>query len=542
MRYDSLKRGFEAVAAGILLLVLSPLLAAVALAVRRSGPGPILFRQGRVGLRGKPFDILKFRTMRTSPDAGPLITSAGDPRVTRVGRVLRRWKLDELPQLVNVLRGEMSFVGPRPEVPRYVDMFAEAYQELLAVRPGITDLASLTFRDEETLLARSANAEELYVHEILPLKLALSRAYVRRLHRHPRRRAAPREGPERARPRSAHVRPEAAPGLPREPALRAHPGRRNGCRQAGRGHAGSVCRRAPRGSRGRSGVRARRELHVARERDRDAPDQGGRAGLRGAAAHLLLELLGVRDQHRRGGRDERGQPGLPLRAQQGRERTRAPPQRRRELLRHDPPLRDGLRPLAAPALRPGGESLHRPGHGGREDHAHGAEPVAALRPRAGPRARDRGRARGRPRAHARAGLQRGRPPAQHDDRPARRARPEGRVARAPRRDRRDGVEGPAELCRLVREDPSRPGLRGGDVHGERDRGDRLGVQEGELRPLQGRRLLERRDDEEGTLGLPAGRSDGARPPARRGARARAPLAERASRASGRSPLTLGASW
>jgi len=144
MRYDSLKRGFEAVAAGILLLVLSPLLAAVALAVRRSGPGPILFRQGRVGLRGKPFDILKFRTMRTSPDAGPLITSAGDPRVTRVGRVLRRWKLDELPQLVNVLRGEMSFVGPRPEVPRYVDMFAEAYQELLAVRPGITDLASLT--------------------------------------------------------------------------------------------------------------------------------------------------------------------------------------------------------------------------------------------------------------------------------------------------------------------------------------------------------------------------------------------------------------
>src|SRR5881398_3319336 len=179
MRYDSLKRGLEAVAAGIFVLVLSPLLAAVALAVRCSGPGPILFRQARVGLRGKPFDILKFRTMRISSDPGPLITSAGDPRVTRVGRVLRRWKLDELPQLLNVLRGEMSFVGPRPEVRRYVDMFAETYRELLAVRPGITDPASVAFRDEEALLGRSPNAEELYVHEILPRKLELSQAYVR---------------------------------------------------------------------------------------------------------------------------------------------------------------------------------------------------------------------------------------------------------------------------------------------------------------------------------------------------------------------------
>src|SRR5205809_7139523 len=112
MRYDSLKRGFEVVGAGILLLVLSPLLAAVALAVRCSGPGPILFRQGRVGLRGKPFDILKFRTMRTSPDSGPLITSGGDPPVTRVGRVLRRRKLDELPQAVHRPRAQAGFVGP----------------------------------------------------------------------------------------------------------------------------------------------------------------------------------------------------------------------------------------------------------------------------------------------------------------------------------------------------------------------------------------------------------------------------------------------
>ena len=177
--YDTLKRCFDVVGASILLVLLSPLFAAAALAVRSSGPGPILFRQARVGRGGKPFDILKFRTMRASQRPGPLITTAGDPRVTRVGRVLRRWKLDELPQLINVLRGEMSFVGPRPEVPRYVDMFAETYRELLAVRPGITDPASVAFRDEEALLGRSPNAEELYVHEILPRKLELSQAYVR---------------------------------------------------------------------------------------------------------------------------------------------------------------------------------------------------------------------------------------------------------------------------------------------------------------------------------------------------------------------------
>ena len=178
--YDALKRCIDLVVAIVLLLVLSPVLAVAAIAVKCSGPGPIFFRQTRVGRGGKPFDILKLRTMRPTRSPGPLITGAGDPRVTRVGRVLRRWKVDELPQLVNVLRGEMSFVGPRPEVPRYVDMFAEQYRELLAVRPGITDIASMAFRDEETLLGRSSNPEDLYVREILPRKLALSHAYVRR--------------------------------------------------------------------------------------------------------------------------------------------------------------------------------------------------------------------------------------------------------------------------------------------------------------------------------------------------------------------------
>jgi len=178
--YDALKRCLDLVVAIVLLLVLSPVLAVAAIAVKCSGSGPIFFRQTRVGRGGKPFEILKFRTMRTTSSPGPLITGAGDPRVTRVGRVLRRWKVDELPQLVNVLRGEMSFVGPRPEVPRYVDMFAEQYRELLAVRPGITDLASMAFRDEEILLGRSPDPEDLYVREILPRKLALSHAYVRR--------------------------------------------------------------------------------------------------------------------------------------------------------------------------------------------------------------------------------------------------------------------------------------------------------------------------------------------------------------------------
>ena len=178
--YDALKRCIDLVVAIALLVFLSPVFAVAAMAVKCSGSGPIFFRQVRVGRGGKPFEILKFRTMRTTRSPGPLITGAGDPRVTRVGRVLRRWKVDELPQLVNVLRGEMSVVGPRPEVPRYVDMFAEQYRELLAVRPGITDIASMAFRDEEILLGRSPNPEDLYVREILPRKLALSHAYVRR--------------------------------------------------------------------------------------------------------------------------------------------------------------------------------------------------------------------------------------------------------------------------------------------------------------------------------------------------------------------------
>lgn len=144
--------------------------------------GPVFFRQERVGRNFRPFRIFKFRTMVVdAPRLGGQITSGHeDPRITRVGRFLRRWKLDELPQLFNVVCGDMSLVGPRPEVPRYVEMFRDEYKEVLRVRPGITDLASIKFRDEASLLSGSADPEQTYVKEILPEKLALAREYVAR--------------------------------------------------------------------------------------------------------------------------------------------------------------------------------------------------------------------------------------------------------------------------------------------------------------------------------------------------------------------------
>jgi len=144
--------------------------------------GPVFFRQERVGRGFRPFRIFKFRTMVVDAPqrGGPITSGHDDPRITRVGRFLRRWKFDELPQFVNVVMGEMSLVGPRPEVPRYVEMFRSDYVEILTIRPGITDLASIKFRDEASLLAGSANPEQTYVHEILPQKLALAREYVAR--------------------------------------------------------------------------------------------------------------------------------------------------------------------------------------------------------------------------------------------------------------------------------------------------------------------------------------------------------------------------
>mgnify|MGYP002382085273 CR=1 FL=1 len=173
------KRLFDVLAAGIGLVLLSPLLLLIAVWVKRDSPGPVLFRQERVGRHGRPFLIHKFRTMRVEP--GPLITIGQDPRITRSGAWLRASKLDELPQLWDVLRGAMSLVGPRPEVPRYVALYPpELREQVLSVRPGITDPASLAFRNEAELLAAADDPEREYVEVVMLEKLKLAADYAGR--------------------------------------------------------------------------------------------------------------------------------------------------------------------------------------------------------------------------------------------------------------------------------------------------------------------------------------------------------------------------
>ena len=181
---DAAKRALDVLLAALGLALLSPLFAFIALRVKRDAPGPVFFRQERVGRGGRLFRIHKFRTMRVT-DGGPQITAAGDDRITASGRWLRRSKLDELPQLIDVLKGDMSLVGPRPEVPRYMALYPDAVRrEVLSVRPGMTDLAAIEFRDEERLLAaaqsRGEDPESVYVREVLPVKQRYYLDYVRR--------------------------------------------------------------------------------------------------------------------------------------------------------------------------------------------------------------------------------------------------------------------------------------------------------------------------------------------------------------------------
>ena len=176
------KRLFDWVLSSLGLLALSPLLLVIALLVKLDSPGPVFFRQERVGRYGQPFRIHKFRTMRHDPvGAGPQITVGADARITRVGGFLRASKLDELAQLIDVWLGDMSLVGPRPEVPRYVAHYpAEVRDKVLSVRPGITDIASIEYRDESAVLARASDPEQAYLREVLPHKLMLAARYVDR--------------------------------------------------------------------------------------------------------------------------------------------------------------------------------------------------------------------------------------------------------------------------------------------------------------------------------------------------------------------------
>ena len=173
------KRCFDLLLAGLGMALLSPLLLVLALWIKLDSPGPVFFRQERVGRGGVPFRIHKLRTMTHSAVGGPQITVGADRRVTRAGRVLRHYKLDELVQLIDVLKGDMSLVGPRPEVPRYVAMYpAKVRDKVLSVRPGITDLASIEYRDEAAVLAAAADPEAEYVNVVMPAKLRLASQYV----------------------------------------------------------------------------------------------------------------------------------------------------------------------------------------------------------------------------------------------------------------------------------------------------------------------------------------------------------------------------
>jgi lipopolysaccharide/colanic/teichoic acid biosynthesis glycosyltransferase len=163
------------------LLVLSPLALVIAVIVKADSRGPVFYRQRRVGRHGRDFTLYKFRTMRPDADrAGLLTVGEADRRITRSGIFLRRSKLDELPQLMNVLAGAMSLVGPRPEVRKYVERYDEEQRRILAVRPGITDAASIAYRDENAILGRADNPERTYVEEIMPAKLRLSMPYALR--------------------------------------------------------------------------------------------------------------------------------------------------------------------------------------------------------------------------------------------------------------------------------------------------------------------------------------------------------------------------
>ena len=174
-----MKRFFDIIASGCGLLVLSPIFLIMAIWIKLDSKGPVFYRQVRVGRHNKDFRILKFRSMRVGADKGSLVTIGGrDPRITRSGYFIRKYKLDEFPQLINVFKGEMSLVGPRPEVRHYVDYWTAEQMHVLDVRPGITDPASIKFRNENELMEKAENPEDYYINVIMQEKIRLYLEYV----------------------------------------------------------------------------------------------------------------------------------------------------------------------------------------------------------------------------------------------------------------------------------------------------------------------------------------------------------------------------
>ena len=175
----AVKRIFDFICSTLGLIILSPILIAIVVKIKIDSDGPVFFKQIRVGEKKKEFEILKFRTMVVDAEKlGRQITVGNDSRITKVGGFLRKYKLDELPQLINVFKGDMSLVGPRPEVPRYVELYNEEQRKVLEVKPGITDLASIRYRDENDLLGEAENPDDLYINTIMPDKLALNLEYI----------------------------------------------------------------------------------------------------------------------------------------------------------------------------------------------------------------------------------------------------------------------------------------------------------------------------------------------------------------------------
>ena len=173
------KRIFDFICSTLGLIVLSPVLLAIAIKIKTGSDGPVFFKQIRVGEKNNEFEILKFRTMVVDAEKlGRQITVGNDNRITKIGAFLRKYKLDELPQLINVFKGDMSLVGPRPEVPRYVKLYNDEQKKVLEVKPGITDLASIRYRDENELLGEAENPDDFYINTIMPDKLALNLEYI----------------------------------------------------------------------------------------------------------------------------------------------------------------------------------------------------------------------------------------------------------------------------------------------------------------------------------------------------------------------------